>query len=409
MRPLGVYVHFPWCLSKCPYCDFVSFAIAPDKIDHAAYADAVLGELGRRTAALENREIRSVFFGGGTPSLWNPLELCRVLQAILRAAPPSASGVEVTVECNPSSLDEDRARALAGAGANRLSIGVQGLDAERLRYLGRMHGPDGGLAAVRAAVRAGVPRVSADLIYGVALPGPGSPPGRWLAGGPIRQQAPAEAADEARRVLETGVTHLSAYSLTIEPNTHFGELERKKSLPVAPDDALADTFFAVEAEVERAGLLHYEVSNYARPGDEAQHNLGYWLGHDYLGLGCAAFGTLSAPAASGPAGSARRYRNLADPARYMEAARSGERIEETEEPLDAETRLRERIMLGLRLRDGLDMAAAERDFGLSVWAGSRRRVVDRLKAQGRLVEQGGRLRMAPGAWVFADGVAAELF
>jgi oxygen-independent coproporphyrinogen-3 oxidase len=409
MTPIGVYVHFPWCLSKCPYCDFVSFAATQDKIDHTGYADAVLAELDQRGEFLEGRELRSVFFGGGTPSLWNPAELGRVIQAVLRAAGRSTADVEITVECNPSSLDEDRARALVDAGVNRLSVGVQGLDTERLRYLGRLHGAEGGLEAVRAAVRSSVPRVSADLMYGVATPGPGSPAGRWLAGGPIRQQTPAGAADEARRLLETGVTHLSAYSLTIEPGTRFGELDRQRSLPVASEDTVADAFFAIEEAVESAGLRHYEISNYARPGDEAQHNLGYWLGHDYLGLGCAAFGTLSERPPGGQKGTALRYRNTPDPARYMAAARSGEPTGQTEERLDAETRLRERIMLGLRLREGVDLSAAERELGIAVWTEPRRRAARKLMEQGKLLVQDGRLRITPKAWVFADGVAAELF
>src|SRR5262249_51125609 len=197
-----------------------------------------------------------------------PAELGRVLRAILEAAPHRADDVEITVECNPTSLDEARARALLAEGVSRLSVGVQGLDAGRLQFLGRLHDPEGGLAAVHAALRAGVPRVSADLIYGVAT---GAEP-----------PCPADAAAEAPRVAATGVSHLSAYSLTIEPGTQFGELFRRGRLPVAPDEAVADAFFAVEEALEAHGFVHYEISNYARPGQEARHNLGYWKGADYL-------------------------------------------------------------------------------------------------------------------------------
>ncbi len=279
MQPIGVYVHFPFCLKKCPYCDFVSFARAREAIDHRGYADAVLAELTRRGSALRGKRLATIFFGGGTPSLWEPAELGRVLRAILAAADAREDDVEITVECNPTSLDEARARAFRDEGVGRLSVGVQGLDAERLAFLGRLHDPDGGLEAVHAAIRAGVPRVSADLIYGVAT-GPEPP-------------SPADSAAEVVRVARTGVTHLSAYSLTIEPGTQFGELARRGRLPIAPDDAVADGFFAVEAALTAEGFVHYEISNYARPGAEARHNLGYWRGVDYLGLGCAAFGTLS--------------------------------------------------------------------------------------------------------------------
>jgi oxygen-independent coproporphyrinogen-3 oxidase len=398
---IGVYVHFPFCLQKCPYCDFVSFAAKPEEVDHEGYADAVLAELDARAAALAGRELATVFFGGGTPSLWSPRALGRVLEGILRAATARAPDVEITAECNPSSLDEDRARALVDVGVNRLSVGVQGLDARRLAHLGRLHDPEGGLAAVEAAIRAGAPRVSADLIYGVAVPegGDASAPPRG------RAERPDEARAEALRVAATGVTHVSAYALTIEPATAFGELARKKRLPIADEDLVAETFAAVEEALEGAGFGHYEVSNYARPGDEARHNLGYWRGWDYLGLGCAAFGTLR----RGARGEALRYRNTTSPRRYVEAARAREPVTESEEALDAETRLRERIMLGLRLAEGLDLEAAAAELGCDPWPPERRREAERLRAKGLLVLDGGRVRVPRGAWVLADGIAAALF
>jgi oxygen-independent coproporphyrinogen-3 oxidase len=393
MPPLGVYVHFPFCLKKCPYCDFVSFARAREAIDHRGYAEAVLAELGRRRPAFAGRRLATVFFGGGTPSLWEPEELGRVLRAILDAATDLADEVEVTVECNPTSLDEARARALLDQGVGRLSVGVQGLDAERLSFLGRLHDPEGGLRAVVAAIRAGVPRVSADLIHGIST-GPD----------PRQTMSPAASAAEAAQVAETGVTHLSAYSLTIEPGTAFGELARRGRLPIAPDEAVADAFFAVEAALEARGFVHYEISNYARPGDEARHNLGYWRGADYLGLGCAAFGTLSTGA-----GAAVRYKNLPDPAGYVTATRVGAELEAERELIDPETRLRERLMLGLRLLEGVDLAAAEADLGVHPWTPARRRAADRLVARGRLAVDGDRLRVPREARVWTDGTAAALF
>jgi putative oxygen-independent coproporphyrinogen III oxidase len=402
MDPIGVYVHFPWCLKKCAYCDFVSFAREREAIDHAGYAEAVLGELRTRSAALRGRRLASVFFGGGTPSLWAPEQLGRVLAAVRAAAPDAAPDLEVTVECNPTSLDEDRARALLAVGVNRLSIGVQGLDEGRLRFLGRLHDPAGGLASVEAALSAGAPRVSADFIYGVATPGPGS--GGQDAPVVPAEQAPEEAAREAVRIAATGVSHLSAYSLTIEPGTQFGELARRGRLPIAAEDGVAESFFAIERALEEQGFEHYEVSNYARPGHEARHNLGYWRGHDYLGLGCAAFGTLG-----DPSGAAVRYRNRTDPGRYMADVLAGAPVLESEERLDPETRLRERIMLGLRLRAGLDLEEAARELGLPAWSAGRKRAADRLVAGGRLSVEGGVLRIPKGATIYADGVAAALF
>jgi oxygen-independent coproporphyrinogen-3 oxidase len=398
MKPIGIYIHFPWCLRKCPYCDFVSYAEEPSRIDHAGYADAVLAELGRRGEVLQHRELRTVFFGGGTPSLWEPAELGRVLAGMMAAAPHRAADVEVTVECNPTSLDEARARALLQVGVNRLSVGVQGLDAGRLAFLGRLHDPEGGLAAVRGALRAGAGRVSGDLIYGVG--------GRGAVGSACETdtEPPEQAAQEARRVAEVGVGHVSAYALTIEPATQFGELARRGRLPLAPDDALADSFEAVDAALCALGFEHYETSNFALPGQQARHNLLYWRGQDYLGLGCAAYGTVSSSD-----GTARRYRNHPSPARYVSAARSGELVEDHVEPLDAETRLRERIMLGLRLSDGLDLPAAADELHVPAWTASRRREADRLQAAGRLEIDAGVLRVPRRAWLFADGIAARLF
>ena len=406
MQPITAYVHFPWCLKKCPYCDFVSFARAREAIDHRGYADALLAELDRRAPEFHGRELRSVFFGGGTPSLWEPAELGRVLAGVKAAAGRLAPDLEVTVECNPTSLDEERARALVSVGVDRLSVGVQGLDAERLQFLGRLHDPGGGLAALDAAIRAGVPRVSGDLIYGVAT---GAAPGEAPAGeAPVRarEQSAEQAADEACAVARTGVGHVSAYSLTIEPGTQFGELARRGRLPLASEDGVADASLAVEAALEAEGLVHYEVSNYARPGEESRHNLGYWRGIDYVGLGCAAYGTISTGAGDG---AAVRYRNLPSPERYVAAATGGGALTESEERLDAETRLRERIMLGLRLRDGLDLEEAAAALGVAAWTPARRRAAERLERAGKLRVEGPRLSIPGGARLLADGIAAALF
>ncbi len=255
---LGVYVHFPWCLAKCPYCDFFSLAEERPAIPHRAYADAMLRELERRAADVPALPLSSVFFGGGTPSLWEPKELGRVLSAIRATFP--GTDVEVTAECNPSSFDAERAAALLEAGINRVSLGVQGLEPKRLEFLGRLHDPEGGLAALRTALRAGFARVSADLIFGVA----------------------GETAEEARRealtLAELGPTHLSAYALTIEPGTRFGALAKAGKLPLLEDDIVARSFEAVSLALASAGFEHYEISNFAREGHYAEHNLAGWRG-----------------------------------------------------------------------------------------------------------------------------------
>ncbi|MBK8257367.1 MAG: radical SAM family heme chaperone HemW [Polyangiaceae bacterium] len=387
-EPRGVYIHFPYCLQKCPYCDFVSYATERAEVPHERYADAVIAEMEQRRNELVGKRVASVFFGGGTPSLWKAEELGRVLHHLRQMACFEAN-VEITAEANPSSLDEAKARSLKGVGVNRLSIGVQGLRRERLEFLGRLHDETGGLHAVKEALASGMERVSADVIYGVA-------------GGAA--QTVEDAASEVSRVVDTGITHVSAYALTIEPSTVFGELARKNALPMLAEDQLADMFLAVRDALETRGFVHYEVSNYARAGHESRHNLGYWRGLDYVGLGCAAYGTVS----TGD-GNARRYRNKTDPEKYIRAALTGPSTEGHAEALTAETRLRERIMLGLRLAEGLDLSAAADALGVPAWTNERRRAADKLVRKGWLSISAGRLSVPPKAWLFADGTAAELF
>jgi oxygen-independent coproporphyrinogen-3 oxidase len=380
-------VHFPWCLSKCPYCDFVSYPTAPGVIDHAAYADAVMAELEARRQTLDaNLRLASVFLGGGTTSLWEPRELARVIDAVGRCFGADTSSIEITAECNPSSLDEDRARAMVAAGVNRLSVGVQALDDARLKFLGRLHDVDGAIRSLEAARMSGARRVSADLVYAVA------------------GQRPEDAAREARMLAEIGISHLSAYSLSIEPGTRFAAALREDRLAVADDAVMAESFFAIERTLEGLGLGHYEISNYAASGHEAIHNLGYWRGHDYLGLGCAAYGTLS-----DPSGSATRYQNDIDPALYMRAALSHRSVTASAEHLDPAARLRERIMLGLRMAEGVDLGESGRTLGIDPWTGERLRAIERLEAAGRLVRRGDRLSVPRAAWIWMDSTAAALF
>jgi oxygen-independent coproporphyrinogen-3 oxidase len=381
----SVYVHFPYCARKCPYCDFATRGLPSSAIPHAAYADAVLSELRERAQTLGDRTLRSVFFGGGTPSLWETAELGRALAGILATFPRHAADLEVTVECNPNSFDERKARGLVDVGVNRVSLGVQSVDNERLRFLGRLHNAEEALEALRVASRH-VPRVSADFMFGMP-----------------DQDSDALRAELAR-VLDLGVRHVSCYALTIEPDTHFGALHREGKLRVASEDHYADMFGAAERAFAGQGLGHYEVSNYAVAGEESRHNLHYWRGGDYLGLGAAAVGCVSSGV-----GQAARYRNASDGHAYVrrEQHPDGPREAETE-TLDAQTLLRESLMLGLRTAEGVDVAFAEARAGVPLSTG-RARALETAFGRGQLELQAGRLRVPREQWLALDGIVSSLF
>lgn len=374
----SVYVHFPWCLQKCPYCDFASATIRRPEVPHEAYAEAVLREIAWRAPDGLPGPLESVFFGGGTPSLWRADQLGRVLREIHDVFGAELGSVEVTVECNPSSLDAAKAAALREAGVGRLSIGVQSLDDQRLRFLGRLHDSELALRAVREASRE-VPRVSADLMFGMP------------------NQAPRDFLDEVSRLLELGLSHLSVYALTVEPQTQFGELHRKGKLTLAKEDAYADTFSATEALLAQHGFGHYEVSNYAKPGEESRHNQHYWRGGDYLGLGCAAVGCMGG----------ERYRNRPKPTDYFEVA-TLEALPIERETLDAGARIREALMLGLRTSEGVDLARLGARTGRDPRTG-RERALARSLERGNLELNGDVLRVPRARWLHLDSIVADLF
>lgn len=380
-RPIvrtSTYVHFPWCLKKCPYCDFASGAIRRGEVQHDEYADAVVRELEARRAELAGRELVSVFFGGGTPSLWRPDALGRVLEAVRGAFDAVEEDLEVTIECNPTSIDAEKAAGLREAGVNRLSIGVQSLDDERLRFLGRLHDADGARRALEATT-AEMPRVSADLMFG--MPG----------------QTSLDFARELDDVLGLGVQHVSAYALTVEPETQFGALHRKGKLRLAPEADFAETFERARADLGALGWEHYEVSNHCAPGERSRHNAHYWRGEDYLGLGAGAVGALS----SGHEG--RRYKNDPRPERYLEGAAPF-----FEEALSAEDRVAEALMLGLRTADGLDLDAVATRTGLDPLAG-RAEALERRIAAGDVALEGRVLRVPAERWLVLDSIIADLF
>lgn len=370
-------------MQRCPYCDFATAAAKPEEIPHDAYADAVARELGLRTNALGGVAPSTLFFGGGTPSLWSAPALGRVVAAVRALGEPR----EVTVECNPSSLSDDRVRALADVGVDRLSIGVQSLRDEHLRYLGRLHDAEGARRAVRAAVAHGGLRVGVDVMFG------------------MHEQRAGALVEDLRELSDLGVEHVSAYMLTIEPETRFGELTRKGRLPRLADDAVADMYERVESALDPLGFAHYEVSNYARPGAEARHNLAYWRGEAYLGLGAAAVGC--APVAGRP-GWAERWRNAYDVDGYLAALAARRLPPEERESLDPETRAREALLLGLRSLEGVRPDAVLARTGVDLRVTRASAWARELRA-GNARDDGARWTIPPARWLHADGITARLF
>ena len=328
MEPLALYIHWPFCLAKCPYCDFNSHV--RERIDQARFANALRAELAWEALRLGRRPLRSIFFGGGTPSLMDP-ETTALLVADARRHFAAASDIEITLEANPTSVEAGRLAEFRAAGVNRISLGVQSLDPAALALLGRQHSAGQAIAALETA-RALFPRLSFDLIY--ARPG----------------QSEAGWRDELRRALALAADHLSLYQLTIEPGTAFDARYRRGELALPAMECAARLYQATEEEAARFGLAAYEVSNYARPGSESRHNLVYWRYGDYAGIGPGAHGRLSL---EGRLIATRRHRAPEPWAERVEREGHGSTSEET---LTPDQRAREALLMGLRLTEGIDEA-----------------------------------------------------
>jgi putative oxygen-independent coproporphyrinogen III oxidase len=338
LDPLAVYIHWPFCRSKCPYCDFNSHV--RERVDMARWTRALLADLDRQAGLLSAREVVSVFFGGGTPSLMPPETVAFLLDRVRRYW-PLAADVEITLEANPNSAETERFRAFAAAGVNRLSIGVQALDPAALRHLGRAHDRAEAIAAIECARRI-FARFSFDLIY--------ARPGQTLA-------AWQRELDEA---LVLAGDHLSLYQLTIESGTAFAAYAARGDLVVPDEDAAAALFEATQDRLSAYGMPAYEISNHALPGAECRHNLAYWRYRDYVGIGPGAHGRLSR---SGGKYATRQRRAPETWLAAVEAAGTG--LEETVE-ISRETLIEEMLMMGLRLAEGVSRAGLEQAAGEAV-------------------------------------------
>lgn len=336
--PLGLYIHWPFCLSKCPYCDFNSHV--REKIDQTRWKAALLTELEHAAQNQQNRQLVSVFFGGGTPSLMEPDIVAALLEAV-KSHFHTADDLEVTLEANPSTVEAIRFKAFHEGGVNRLSLGIQSLDDQALSFLGRRHSAKEALRALDIAATT-FPRFSFDLIY--ARP----------------EQSAAAWKAELQEALTYAKGHLSLYQLTIEPQTVFATRAQRGEKMTLENDPAATLYEKTEEMMTDAGLPAYEVSNYARPSQECRHNLIYWKFEDYIGIGPGAHGRISA---DGHKWATARHKA---PETWLEAVeRQGHGLQLSQE-LSAFERLHEMTLMGLRLTKGLEIKRVKEETGLDL-------------------------------------------
>lgn len=375
LPPLSLYIHLPWCVRKCPYCDFNSFqrgATLPEQ----AYVAALLADLRLDLSLISPRPLRSIYFGGGTPSLFSGAAIAELLDQV-RALLPLAADCEITLEANPGASEHDRFEAYLRAGVNRLSLGVQSFDDAQLRRLGRVHDAGQAMAAYRAARAAGFVRINVDLMY--ALPG----------------QDCEQALADLQQALDLAPEHLSWYHLTLEPNTAFAA----RPPPGLPDE---DAAWAIAeaglARLQQAGLQHYEVSAHARPGEASRHNLNYWQFGDYLGIGAGAHGKLSLSD-----GRILRTAKRRNPTAYQQQAGDRARLERCEE-VPADQRLFEFMLGALRLREGVASTLLLQRTGLTAES---QPAIAQARQRGLLLDDPDRLAPTELGWRFLNDLQAS--
>jgi putative oxygen-independent coproporphyrinogen III oxidase len=379
VRDLAVYVHWPFCLSKCPYCDFNSHVRAG--VDQARWRAAYAREIGGYADRLGQARVTSIFFGGGTPSLMDAATVDAVLTRIAQRF-ALADDIEITLEANPTSAEAGRFADYRVAGVNRLSLGMQALDDASLKFLGREHDA----VQARVALTLGMqifPRVSFDLIYAR----PGQSVDNWCR--------------ELAEALSFGTDHLSVYQLTIEEGTRFADIARAGRLTIPDDDVQADLFDATQELCEAAGLPAYEISNHARPGQESRHNLTYWRSGDWVGIGPGAHGRLATPQGR------IATRELRSPESWLSAVETRGTGAEADEIVSPEDVLQEVVLMGLRLREGIAADNFARVTGRQLGEALEPAFGD-LLAEGYLAWDGRALKATPRGRLVLNRVVARL-
>jgi putative oxygen-independent coproporphyrinogen III oxidase len=373
-EPLALYVHWPFCVSKCPYCDFNSHVRA--SVDQEAWREALLADLAHEARLLPGRRLTSIFFGGGTPSLMEPATVAAIIEAATAHWDPD-DRIEITLEANPNSVETARFADLARAGVNRVSLGLQSFDDQSLAFLGRAHSAYEGFAALATAQKH-FRRVSFDLITAL----PDDTEDSWSA--------------TLAQALSLGTSHLSLYQLTIEPGTRFASMVARREFEPLDADAAAALFELTDAMTSAGGLPAYEISNHARPGQESRHNLTYWRYGDYAGIG--------------PGGHGRRLGRRTvrhnKPENFLSAiARDGHGIVE-DAPLSAAEAADEALVMGLRLAEGIDAQGIAARFGLPAIVDWHR--VDRLASSGHLKRDDSRIALTARGRLLLDYILGEI-
>jgi putative oxygen-independent coproporphyrinogen III oxidase len=371
---LALYVHWPFCVSKCPYCDFNSHVRA--SIDQGAWREALLTDLAYEARLLPGRTLTSIFFGGGTPSLMEPATVRAVIEAALNRW-QAAENIEITLEANPNSVETARFADLARAGVNRVSLGLQSFDDRALHFLGRAHSAREGFAALETAQKH-FRRISFDLIYAL----PGETEDSWSA--------------TLAQALSLGTKHLSLYQLTIEPGTRFAAMHAAGKLAQLDSDAAASLYELTDAMTSAAGLPAYEISNHARTGHESRHNLSYWRYGEYAGIGPGSHGRRLG----------RRTVRHRKPENFLSSlTRHGHGIVE-ESPLSPFEASDEALVMGLRIAEGIDIQAIADRFGVPQIVDWNR--VDRLVASGHLHRHGTRIALSASGKLLLDHILGEI-
>lgn len=375
-EPLALYIHWPFCVSKCPYCDFNSHV--RESVDQAQWLAALLADMAHEAALTRGRPLTSIFFGGGTPSLMPPATVAVLIEAAEQHW-GFADNIEVTLEANPSSVEAARFADLAAAGVNRVSLGLQSLDDAALAFLGRAHSVTESLGALAIAQKH-LNRVNIDLIYAR----PDQTAEQWQA--------------ELERALSFGTDHMSLYQLTIEPGTRFETMVRTRQFVPADNDDSATLYELTQELTTRAGIPAYEISNHAKPGSESRHNLSYWRYDDYIGIGAGAHGRRLNFAT-------QRHKK---PENFLSSIDRNQHGIASEETLDPATRATEALLMGLRLAEGIDLKRLSQRTGVAHDALLDLSAVDRIASLGLIARDGARVTVTPNGMPLLDAILPEI-